>query len=671
MNKYIELNSSKKILKIILIALMTIFYGYLFFDKLYIYENNSSIFRIIFPFLLLVLFSIGLFIKPKIKLNNKKNFIISIILSVIFIIFNLFIIQYSLGFSLFDIFSFYPVKRSIFYIIINLGVLSIIFLIAFSISNSFKASILTLNSLTIIFSLVEYYVIQFREVGFLAVDILNAKTAMNVMSAYSYSLNYNVFITVFLIISLTPFILYLGKNNYFNGRKRLMTILLTIVTIIVFIFGINIDRVEKKIKVKYYKPQESFQKKGMPICFIRSIKDLIVIEPDGYSVKNVNKILSSYKSDLKKDAKSPNIIVIMDEAYTDFSEITDLKISEDYLPFIHSLKDNTIKGDLYTSIFGGGTSATEFEVLTSNSMAFVPSGINAYSAYINTTTPSLTTTLKDSGYEGIIAMHPFKPNGYSRNKVYPFLGFNKFISRENFSKDTEIYGKHISDKGDFGRIISEYEKSKEKNNKPFYLFNVTMQNHSPFTCDGVKQNIKLEYKTNYPEANCYMNMLNYTDKSLEYLINYFKNKEDNTLIVFFGDHEPKLEPEFYDEVMKTYNKGDNYSNLMKNNTQFLIWANYDIEEKDNIKISANYMGSLILDTAGLNKTGYNKYTNKIRDSIPVLTKKGYIGKDNSFYKLDDKKSPYYKIIADYNKVQYNNLFDTKNRLNSYFYLNKK
>lgn len=670
MKKYLEYNNSKKVLKIVLIVLMTLFYGYMLYDKLYVYNNNISVLRILIPLLLLLLFSLGLFIKPKINLDNKKSLVLSLILTIIFIILNLFLIQYSLGYCLFDIFSFYSIKKSIFYIILNLGVISILFLIVFSISNSFKISIVFLNFLTIILSLIEYYVIQFRGVGFLAVDILNAKTAMNVMSAYSYSLNYNVFITVFILISLTPYILYLSSNTYFKSKKRLILVLFTLFTIIVFLFGINIDRVERLIKVKYYKPQESFQKKGLPICFIRSVKDLIVFEPDGYSIKKVDSILKKYESDKKSEAKNPNIIIIMDEAYTDFSDIVDLKINKDYLPFIHSLKDNTIKGELYTSIFGGGTSATEFEVLTSNSMAFVPSGINAYSAYINSNTPSLTTTLKDQNYKGLIAMHPFKPNGYSRNKVYPLLGFNEFISKDQFDRKTEIYGKHISDKGDFDRIISEYEKSKKESENPFYLFNVTMQNHSPFTCDGVKQDIKIEYKNNYPEANCYMNMLNYTDKSFEHLVKYFKEKDDKTIIAFFGDHEPKLEPEFYDEVMKTYKKEDEYINLEKNNTQFLIWANYDIKEEDNIKISANYMSSLILDIAGLNKTGYNKYTSKIRKKIPVLTKKGYIGDDNKFYKLDDEKSPYYKIISDYNNVQYNNLFDSENRLNSYFYLKK-
>ena len=667
MKKYIEFDKTKIVLKTVLILLMISFYFYMIIDKLYLFEGKPSVCRIITPLLFLVIFTFGLFFKPKNELSSKKTFVLSIIISLAVIVLNLFMIQYSQGFSLFSIFDYSTLIVSLFYMFLNLGVLTIIFLIIFSCSNNFKISILGLNLLTILFSLTEYYVVKFRGLGFLAVDITNAKTAANVAGEYSYSLDYNVFIVIFLMLAITPIILWLGKNVYFKGKKRLIPIIITLIISLTFICGLSIDRVDKKIKVKYYKPQETFEKKGFPISFVRSIKDLIVVAPEGYSIEKVNKILKNYKSDKKEKIEGPNIIVIMDEAYTDFTEMTDLKISEDYTPFIHSLKENTIKGDLYVSVFGGGTSSTEFEFLTSNTSAFTPYGTNAYRAYINDAFPNFTTTLKDLGYSGIIAMHPYKPSGYSREKVYPLLGFNKFISINDFDRNTDKYGRHISDTGDFDRIIKEYEKSKKESDSPFYLFNVTMQNHSPFTCYNVNQTIKLKYDKNYPEANCYMNMIKYTDQSVEKLIDYFKKQKDKTLIVFFGDHEPKLESEFYDEVMKTYNK-EEYKELQKNNTQFFIWANYDIKEETGIKTSTNYLSNLVLDLADLPKTGYNKYTEETKESIPVITKKGYIGKDNKFYKIEDKKSPYYKKINEYNIVEYNNLFDEKDRLNKYYYL---
>ena len=65
------------------------------------------------------------------------------------------------------------------------------------------------------------------------------------------------------------------------------------------------------------------------------------------------------------------------------------------------------------------------------------------------------------------------------------------------------------------RIISEYENYKKNNDKPFFMFNVTMQNHSPFDAAGVSKDIKLGYNINAPQAVQYLNMLRKSDDALK------------------------------------------------------------------------------------------------------------------------------------------------------------
>ena len=661
MKKNIKFNASKKPLKISLIVLMVLSYLYVFIEKLYLFENNFCITRIIFPIICILLFSLGLFYKYDNKLSDKKNFIVSVVVSILFIIFNLFIIQYGQGFNALIILGF---KWKIF--ILNLITIGLLFLILFCISNNFKFSIIAMNFITLFFIIVEYYVFKLRGVGFAAGDIFSLNAAMNVASSYTYELNYEVYISIIIMITLVPFILNLGKNNFFKGIKRLIPICVTVLLLSIFCYGLTMERVDKKLRVKYFKTQNTYKKKGFPISFVKSIKDLIIIKPEGYSVENVNKILSKYESDKKGKTKGPNIIVVMNEAFTDFTNITDLKVNKDPLPFIHSLEENTVKGDLYTSVFGGGTSNTEFEVLTSNTMAFLPLNVNPYRIYIKDKYPNLNYTLKDQGYNAY-AIHPYLPNGYSRNVVYPLLGFDKFVSLADFKKPT-YRGYYISDDTDYKKIIEEYEKYKKKNDGPFYTYNITMQNHSPFRVGTFKEGIKLKYDKSYPEAEEYVNRLKITDDATKKLIEYFEKKDEKTIVVFFGDHEPRAEHEFYDEIGKNYTKPKEYDNFKKYNSMFFIWANYDIKEKKDIKISTNYLSNLILDTAGLNKTGYNKYISNLREEVPVLTYEGYVGKNGKYYNFTNKKSPYYKLIKDYKIIEYNNLFDTKNRPNKYYYL---
>ena len=80
---------------------------------------------------------------------------------------------------------------------------------------------------------------------------------------------------------------------------------------------------------------------------------------------------------LRAIRKKPNIIVIMNEAFSDPSVLGDFTTNEDYMPFVHSLldgADNTISGHLNVSVKGGNTANTEFEYLTGASMAFLPYG---------------------------------------------------------------------------------------------------------------------------------------------------------------------------------------------------------------------------------------------------------------------------------------------------------
>ncbi|MGZ7246601.1 hypothetical protein ACXWO4_11125, partial [Streptococcus pyogenes] len=73
--------------------------------------------------------------------------------------------------------------------------------------------------------------------------------------------------------------------------------------------------------------------------------------------------------------------------------------------FQHSLSENTIAGENYVSVFGGGTSNTEYEVLTSNAMAGLPLNIFPFQELVNTKSDSLVWTLSHYGYD-TVAMHP-------------------------------------------------------------------------------------------------------------------------------------------------------------------------------------------------------------------------------------------------------------------------
>ena len=114
----------------------------------------------------------------------------------------------------------------------------------------------------------------------------------------------------------------------------------------------------------------------------------------------------------------------MNEAFADMSVLADYETSEDCLPFISSLKENSVKGKLHVSIVGGNTPNSEFEFLTGMSMGFLPAGSIPYQQFIKSPLPSLVTQMNDLGYR-TVAMHPYLASGWDRNTVYPYLGFEE------------------------------------------------------------------------------------------------------------------------------------------------------------------------------------------------------------------------------------------------------
>ena len=657
-NKF-QRDKKQLIADVILWIIMCIIYIAFWKQNLMYLRHRFIPSRIVIITFLFIVGSIGILIKDKIP--QKYNTIVSFLFVILSVPYNFVMLEYTSHHRILDF--------SINKIMANLIIISIIVLIIFAITNSFKASIIGINIISVVFGLVYYYVIKFRGTAVLAVDIFSATTAANVAGNYNYRMSYRCYLFVILTYVLSIYVLKLDRHNLFKGKKRLISVGIVILAVVCgFSLFIQSSRFDDSLKIKMFKPQESYRKYGDYLTFTHSIRYIKGHKPEGYSEDKVEQISAQYPG-IKGNGKKPNIIMIMNEALADFSSISDIETNEDYMPFIHGLTENTVKGDLFVSIFGGGTSKTEYEALTSNSMAFMPKGLTPYVTYINRKTSSLATTLRAQGYGGMVAMHPYKGSGYKRNKVYPLLGFDKFYDLPEFN-NAKVIRNHVSDEGNFDKIIEVYEQNRKKDKKPFFLFDVTMQNHSSYDrkWDNLSDDIST-IKDYGDDVNIYLNLVKESDEAFKKLVEYFSNIDEPTMIIMFGDHQPKLNNHFYENVEKGFSLGDEYKMFEKYNTPFVIWANYDIEEQTDVKISANYMGTMVDELAGNSMSGYQQMVNEIRKDIPIITAGGYIGADGKYYHTYDKSSPYYDKIMDYCYSEYNNVFDKKHLVDEFFKIN--
>lgn len=585
----------------------------------------------------------------------------------------------------------------------NYMVILLFLFVVFAISGSFRISMLVANTVCYGFALAHCYIVQFRGTPFIPMDFLSITTGLNVANTYDYTPTYTIIIGTLIFIFLTV-IAVKNKTPKFNTITKIIsrTFMGTFFTCLMCLFYFTSIFADAGVKPDFWNQSRGYRNYGFVFSFFCNTKYLYMSEPSGYDADTVGDYVSSTvdkneSNVIETTGKEPNVICIMNESLSDLSVLGDFTTNEDYMPFMHSLTENTVKGNLYVPVIGAGTSNTEFEFLTGHSTSFLPSGSNAYMLYIKNPIASLVSTLEGQGYSSW-AFHPYYSSGWNRTNVYKNLGFNSFSFLENLidvsllndyskngsdaeylqslidtyypDRENMLIRQYVSDSYNYDVIIDNYE-NRDKS-QPYFAFNVTMQNHGGYSKSSSNFDECIQItstETYYNKATKYLSLVKASDNAFKELIEYFENVDEPTVICMFGDHQPSIETEFIASLLGV----DNINNLTieqeqaRHVTPFIIWANYDIEEKYIDKLSANYLSSYMLDVAGLKLTEYNKYLLKLSETLPVIDTVGYIDLNNNYYKWS-AKSEYTDMLGEYEKIQYNNIFDSAHKNNDIFFL---
>ena len=358
---------------------------------------------------------------------------------------------------------------------------------------------------TLIYGLANTYVVEFRTNPIVPWDLFSIRTAVSVANNYDLTPDRRMLLISGLIILLMVALkfvklrmpaLLLKKENFDwkeNGKRLAMRLVPAglVVAILVNFAGKLQDEKFQSSNYLYpflFTPVYMTDVNGMVVTFVMNLAYMSIDEPDGYDKTEVEALLAGYESSAMENQTQdgdsagnsgtdqlPNIIVIMNEAFSDMASVADFMASEDYMPFIHSLQlgtEDTITGNLQVSVCGGNTANSEFEFLTGNSMAFLPQGSIPYQQYLIHEIPAIPEHLKDLGYY-TVATHPYNATGWDRDTIYPLLGFDRSIFIKEYDRSNKLRS-YISDATCVDKIIEVYEEKEE--GTPLFLFNVTMQN---------------------------------------------------------------------------------------------------------------------------------------------------------------------------------------------------
>lgn len=560
-----------------------------------------------------------------------------------------------------------------------------------------------------VFGLINHYVMLFRSTPFVPWDIFSIGTATSVASNYDFTPTAGVVGVTVIFIALIVLMHFVDFRIKWKFRFRLIPTVLGILALCLFVNALQDEdfQTDNYLYPFLFTPAYMTKVNGMAVTFAMDLKFVAVDKPDGYSRQKAKELLDSYtgaddnsdeaaasdnsttideEADIDNAANNtaitdksdyPNIIVVMDEAFSDLSVLGDFDTNTDYMPFVHSLEkgnENTITGYLNTSVCGGNTADTEFEFLTGNTMAFLPVGSIPYQQYIKSTTPSIASYLKSIGY-ATYAQHPYYGSGWNRDTVYPLLGFDNLSFMQDYSNQRFVR-KYISDETSFDKIIETYENKPD--GQPAFIFNVTMQNHGGYTDTyyGFDNTVTAD-KLNNSALDQYLSLIKMTDEDLKSLIDYFSNVDEKTMVVFFGDHQPN------DTVASSVlaANGMDYNNLsneelkLRYQVPYVIWANYDIDEATGEDTSVNYLAANVLKAAGVPTNDYQSFLLKLNEEYPIISavrtdKTAGKTANNTSDKVSNKsdkatgskkKQADSDMLNDYKLLQYYRLFDWEDK----------
>ena len=498
-------------------------------------------------------------------------------------------------------------------------------------------------AVSMIFGLVNHYVMLFRTTPFVPWDIFSINTAVSVVSNYDFTPSTRVVVVSILFVVLIVLMHFINHKMKMSFYLRMIPFAVVTICLCVFVNMLQDDdfQTENYLYPFLFTPGYMTQVNGMAVTFAMDLEYLAIDKPSGYNADEAKEELAEYAdAETVTSQKLPNIIVIMDEAFADLKVLDEFYTNVDYMPFVHSMqngKENTVSGYLNVSVCGGNTANTEFEFLTGNTMAFLPTGSIPYQQYIKQDIPSLASYLSGLGYQ-TYAQHPYLASGWNRDKVYEWMGFDNMTFIDGYSS-RKLIRNYISDESSFEQIKRTFEEKED--GKPAFIFNVTMQNHGGYSdtySDFVNSVRTIDHKSN--DLDQYLTLLSISDSEVEKLIAYFSGVDEDTVVVFFGDHQPN---DFVTSPIARTTEND-YNRYQ---VPYFIWANYDIDEAVNVNTSANYLAANVLKAAGVPTDEYQNFLLQLEKEFPII----------SAVRTKSTEDADEQLLEKYKKLQYYMLFD--------------
>lgn len=364
-----------------------------------------------------------------------------------------------------------------------------------------------------------------------------------------------------------------------------------------------------------WRQADNYSRNGFLAGFLFNTYAGAMEEPAGYGRATMEEIAKRYevRADQRNDGRKPdaladtNVVLLLSEAFSDPERLDGVDLAEDPIPFVRATMAENPSGQAVGNAIGGGTANMEFESLTGMSQTlFAPQLTTPYQMLVPAYDwiPSAAWFFADAGHD-TVALHPFLESMYRRTAAYPRLGFDSFLGVDDLSGLSEIEkNPFASDATTFDEALRLLTSSDE----PLFMNLVTMQNHFPY--DGLYGD-PIENSLQSDKLGQYSRGLAHADAATEQLFTELKRSQEETLVIFYGDHLPG---DVYDGELIEANRD------RRTETPFFLWSSHrDLPATRLADTSPNFFLPLAFEAAGAPIPPYYALLLDLHAEVPDLS----------------------------------------------------
>ena len=471
-----------------------------------------------------------------------------------------------------------------------------------------------------------YFKLQFRDTPLEWADLYHIREGLQMSHQYNVVYTPVMWVWIFAIAALTVICFLLGRGKP-GALVRLLGLTASGIALLACFYNIYPDNgLYADMAGDHGATRtEAYVSCGVVYPFLHSAGEYLGASWQ-YNEAEAARTMAQYTDWTIPEEKKVNLIGIQMEAIADFSKfdlpgLDPLAYSE-----FKDLRSRGYYGTLITDIFGGGTTETEWAVLT---------GGNRHDEF-KVKTDSVAWYLKGQGYTAN-GSHPCRDWFYDRKHVNPNLGLDDYLFTDNYyyqfiEKDADVAYDRVFFPDLQDRLTAYFDST----DQPLFSFNVTYQGHGPY--ETAFRYWDQTYFTGHYSSGCLNAMNNYlwvVRDSMIFLtrfVNYLDSIDEPVVLFLYADHMPWMGngAAFYKEMGINLDTTTEEGFRNYYSTWYLFWANDAAKEMldcdftgEGPDLSPCFLLDHLFQMMGWEGSDYMQAQREVADAVPVLHLTGW------------------------------------------------